>query len=124
MNAVKASPESDAGSNPVYAQAFAFMVRELKQSLPNTRLLFLVDADRRAIMADQVALPIPTSAVIADGCRRLGCGHLDLTEVFTRAWKAARQPFHFEHDIHWNAYAHDLASGALYDEMTRRNWVP
>jgi hypothetical protein len=123
MNAKLRDPESDAAKNLTYAQAFTFLVGTIRSHLPSTRLMFLVDADRQAIVSGRPVRSLATNAVIAAGCAKLGCAHLDLTQTFVTAWKTDREPFHFHHDVHWNAYTHDLAAQAVYDRLRRLQWL-
>ncbi len=107
------NPEDDPARRAVYDAAFDFVVSQLQEALPNTRLVFMVDADRARIMADQAPKPLPTSDVVRDGCRRRGCAAIDLTSTFVSAWQRDREPLNFAHNPHWNAYSHALAAMAV-----------
>ena len=123
LNAAAQDPEADAETNPVYDQAFRFVVTAVQEALPRSKVLVLVDADRRGIMSGEHPDPIPTSGVVASVCADLGCAHVDMTGPFTKAWRADGQRLHFEHNVHWNAHAHDLASAAVFEELRRRDWL-
>lgn len=124
MNQSAVDPEHDAAENPIYAHAFSFMVKSIGEVLPDTKLLFVVDADRHTIMAGGHPTPIPTSAVVKAGCARLGCRHLDLTAPFIAAWRKDAKPLHFDHNPHWTAYTHAVAAQAVFDTLENTGWMP
>jgi len=123
MNQPSADPEAQAIKQPIYERALAFTVAEIRRALPDSKIAFLVDADRVAIMAGEQANPIGTSPVIAQFCARSDCLHLDLTRPFTTAWKQTGVPLRFVHNNHWNANAHDIAARALYAALKEQGWL-
>ncbi|MEE2785832.1 MAG: hypothetical protein VX589_00735 [Myxococcota bacterium] len=124
MAARQTYPEADAASMPIYERAVIYVVGQIRSALPQAKLIFVIDADRRAIEAGRVPLPIGTSAPIQAACQNVECLAVDLTQPFVQAWHEQRRSFQFVGNYHWNAYAHDVASEALYKALRARNWLP
>jgi len=117
-------PEADAAQKPLYTRALRFTVGEIKRVLPKTAIVFLVDADRQAIMSGKTPKPIGTFPVIERFCATSDCLAIDLTGPFLTAWKATKLPLHFSHNAHWNTHAHEVAAQALYDRIKERGYLP
>ena len=51
MTARRSYPEANADADPIYEQAVAYMVEQIGIALPKAKIVFVIDADRRAIVA-------------------------------------------------------------------------
>lgn len=90
------------------------------------RLLLVMDTPRQFIYAGQD----PKQATIykldefarqnADG---LDIPFIDMTDTFVADYAAHHHRFEFEHNGHWNAYAHQLVGETIADFMTQSGWL-
>jgi hypothetical protein len=103
----------DLASNPKYEVAFRFLQLSITQHLPNTKVVYLVDADRDGFTKEHPPTRLAGSAIIERVCAEVGCMHIDLTDTFYAYWKDTDSRLHFVHDYHWNTNAHRLAAEAL-----------
>lgn len=111
-------PEDNALADPAYVEAFDYSVREMQKLLPNTRLIFLVDADRARLYREHTRPPrLGTSPLIEARCPALGCELLDLTDAFTAAYLADGAKLNFEHNFHWNGHGHAVAAQAVLEHL-------
>ena len=123
-NHLKNSVHTNLETNPKFRLAFRFMHHRIKTYLPNTRQVYLVDADRRAFGEGNAPSPLPASKLIRGECSTLDCAHIDLTDTFYRYWKSTGQRLHFTHDYHWNVHANRLAAEALDSILKSRALIP
>jgi hypothetical protein len=92
-----------ADERPVLAAAAAKIVGTIRAEHPAATILFVMDADRRA-MYDAGAQPAPLreSPIWAAACADQGCGFLDLTTDFWAAYRDDRRRLDFPGNYHWN----------------------
>lgn len=80
----------------------------------DTRIIFLVDADRNMLYAPQKAVPnwkAGDRAFFIQSARRHGYQVVDMQPVFARHWEQQRERMDFlPVDGHWNPVAHKLAA--------------
>lgn len=108
-------PEDDPAAAPMIEKATDWLLDQTEAALPGARVIFVVDADRRAIERGERPAPrLGASAIIERICARRACTHLDLTPAFTAAYQANGR-LNFAHNYHWNAHGHAAAARALVE---------
>lgn len=117
-------PEAEPAFQPVMAAAAGHLLDELRAALPAARVVFVVEADRRAIHEDHAPAPLEAVPVLRQVCQARGCGVLDLTPAMQAAFRADGQPLNFPHNAHWNAHGHDVAARALYQWLVAEGLAP
>jgi lysophospholipase L1-like esterase len=114
MVARTAYPEDDPDHAPMIEWATDWLLDVTAEALPDARIVFMIDADRRAIERGERPAPrLGASTIIQRVCARRGCTHLDLTPAFTAAYDASGKGLNFPHNYHWNAHGHAVAAQAL-----------
>ena len=112
--------ESGAADDPRYAATVRHVTRAIAQVLPRTRLVYLVDVERKALYATGQRPPmLPTSHLFRDACLELGCEWLDLTAAFTAAYQRDGRRLDYPHNPHWSPHGHAVAARALGPVVVR-----
>lgn len=95
-------------------QAALAVLSRLRERLPETELLLLVDANRKAIYeGDDEAVRSFEAQLLQPVCDSLGIALLSLDEAFLADWKLHHERFNFDHNYHWNARGNAVAAEAL-----------
>lgn len=115
-------PEGDAETNPIYARTAEYAVAQIRAALPNTRVVFMHEGDRKAVYRGDLA-HLPVSRMLEAVCARVGCGFFDLTDTFAREFAANGRRFEFAHNPHWTAYGHQVVGRAIADYINARDAV-
>lgn len=90
-----------------------WLTETLAAEFPDTRFLFLLDGDRKAIARGERPEPLLSSGLLAEVCdgRQFRC--LDLTEPLWAAHEADGVPLQWDYDYHWNEHAVRVIGRAL-----------
>lgn len=85
------------------------------------RLLLLMDGDRGAIYKghEVASRALELNAMVAHLAGELGIELLDLQQTFRQDFRRHGRRFEFDHDGHWNAYAHRRVAHALHPVVER-----
>lgn len=93
-----------------------YLFSQFAQLAKKTSLLFLMDAPRDVIEQGRYPQESPvfeinmTARTLASAN---GLRFLDTSQAFLTNWQEHHQLFSFQHDYHWNAYAHDLMARTI-----------
>lgn len=107
-------PESQPEAAPLIERSTDWLLDQIAAALPETEVVFVIDADRRAIArGERPPNRLGASAIVERVCARRGCRFLDLTAAFTAAVDRTGEPLSFAHNYHWNAHGHAVAAEAI-----------
>ncbi len=116
---------TDSTKNAIVQSAANYLVQKLVSQHPEKKLIFVTDANRKAIYQDSI-IPetLPESKYLRNACDEEGGYHLDLTEMFYNDYSNNRIKFDWgELDYHWNPRAHRLVSNSIYQYMLNNEIV-
>jgi len=96
-------------------EAAVYIVKRMKNRLPNSRLIFVVDGNREALYDSPDEMPerIDSSVPLERACRLEGCDFLDLNETFYNDYQEHHRLFNFKHNYHWDEYGNALIAKTL-----------
>jgi len=116
--------EVDSTKASILQSAANYCVRKLANEYPDIEMIFVTDANRRAIYK-QSEIPdvVPESAYMNKACSEEGGYHLDLTKMFYQNYQKNKMKFDWEHDYHWTPRAHGLVADAIYQFMLEENII-
>ncbi len=110
--------QADSAKAVILQSAANYCVRKLRSDNPDRKLIFVTDANRRAIYK-QADIPdvVPESVYMEKACSEEGGYHLDLTKMFFDDYQENRLKFNWDNDYHWTPRAHSLVANSIYQFM-------
>jgi hypothetical protein len=94
----------------------AYATALLRREHPETEFVFLFDANRKAMYADDRRPPRLYDSILLEEPAAANDIHvLDMTEVFYEDYRANGTKLSFDYNYHWNAYANRLVADTLGD---------
>ena len=101
------------------------LIQQLSHAAPESRLLFVVDADRKSIYRDPTtATRVRSSAAVQKACSQHDVMFVDMTDSFSAAYSETGKKFDFKHDYHLNAYGHELLARTIANILSRQEQSP
>lgn len=98
--------------------AVARVLDEISELVPDTKILFVFDANRNALYASGRA-PERTeeSYLLEAACRSRDMLFVDMTAAFARDYQIHRQKFNFEENYHWNPYGVGIVTREIVSRL-------
>jgi len=96
------------------------LIQQMSCAAPESRLLFVVDADRKSIYRDPTTTRIRSSAAVQKACSQYDVMFVDMTHSFSTAHSETGKKFDFKHDYHLNAYGHEQLARTIADILRRQ----
>jgi len=99
-------------------QAADYCIAKMSDKYPDKDFLFVVDAYRYGLYKDpNNPIYLPVSDYLKTACKNNNTNYLDLTEMFYSDYRSNEHKFNWDHDYHWNPYAHKLVANSLYEYL-------
>jgi len=123
---VNANPENlpdmiDSEKAGILQAAADHIIQNMAISYPDKKFLFVIDGYRYGIYENPDEMVyLPVSKYIGNVNPLDNVYSLDLTKMFYEDYRFNGKRFDWQHDYHWNAYAHSLVANAIYDIMINK----
>ncbi len=104
---------------PLLTRAADHIVGTLRRENPDRRILFVIDADRKALYdsPDSVVAELECSRPLEVVCADHDCGFIDLTEGFAAHWRSQGERFDYPYDYHWNLTGVSVVASGIVDAL-------
>lgn len=99
-----------------------YIFQKLKEELTEKRIIFLLDAPRYNIYADNLEdAPVQfLHRLMDENCKKYDFEFIDLTTTFYTNYQKNQIPFNSDIDGHWNEYGHRLVCDTLFKYLRSR----
>jgi hypothetical protein len=100
-------------------KATDYVLSTMKRENNDIPTVFLMDAPRKDIYAGTMNESNVRwlNELLAEECEQFGFPFIDLTDEFTRSFRAEHIHFESKYDGHWNEKGHQVAALALHDRL-------
>ena len=109
---------STSESNEKLEMAINKVLSEIRELVPGTPILIIIDADRASLYSTgKTPDRLRDSPMLERICRDYGIHFLDMTTTFSDEYMAEGRKFDFEDNYHWNAYAVGIVAQAVMAKL-------
>lgn len=113
--------DKTARERPMIVQATHYLVQKIREEHPGKSILYVMDAPRRDVYQQRLGQSevLWLNATLAEACARYQSAYLDLTAVFSEAYRKQHTRFETQYDSHWNELGHRVVAEALYSRLAK-----
>jgi hypothetical protein len=106
----------------LHRRAASWIVRQLKESNRGSRVVLVLDADRKGIYRGS-SKELEQNMIIRDVCAEEKILCIDLTKTFKEHYSRECRSFNFSSNTHWNEYGHRVVGTAIYQALVKQGFV-